>query len=354
MSLEIGTQIPVGLFNKRLAILAMQGAGKTYTAGVLEEEMLDYILDNDENNAKLLIIDPVGAHWGIREKFPIHIVGGDHGDIEIDYESGQLFARMVSDGNLSMLFDLSKIDQDEALQFTTDFLNELFKITSTPTHIILEEADFFAPQKGVSKLHKFSNAAVDSIVRRGRGRGLGMTMITQRPAVLNKNVLSQVDASIILNINGRNDLKVIEEYLDQSGKDDKEIKDLISKIMGFQKGQGLLFSPAWLKRIDTIRIRPRISFHAGAEPELGKPDPAASVKLIEMTTGPIIPFLNGEIPYNEEVEPDEKVRRNKWMVEDELPEITEYHFGTKRKSLKSFGILGGSILFFWSIMVILS
>ncbi len=354
MSLQVGTEIPVGLFNKRLAILAMQGAGKTYTAGVFEEEMLDYMLETNNNNAKLLIIDPVGAHWGIREKFPIHIVGGDHGDIEIDYQSGRLFARLVSDGNLSMLFDLSKIDQEESLIFTTDFLNELFKITNSPTHIILEEADMFAPQRNISKQHKFSNAAVDSIVRRGRGRGLGMTMITQRPAVLNKNVLSQVDASIIHNINGRNDLKVIEEYLEQSGKDPKEIKELISKIMGFQKGQGLLFSPGWLKRIEVINIRKRFTYHAGAEPELGKADPARHVKLIELTLGPIIPFLNGEIPYNQEVEEGTHIRKNGWMKEEEVPEITEYHFGNKKKTLRSLGVLTIGILFLWSIITILS
>ena len=58
MSLRISnkTTIPVGLFNKRLSILAMQGAGKSYTAGVLEEEMLDYLIKSKTTNAKLIII----------------------------------------------------------------------------------------------------------------------------------------------------------------------------------------------------------------------------------------------------------------------------------------------------------
>ena len=34
---------------------------------------------------------------------------------------------------------------------------------------------------------------MEDLVRRGRARGLGITLITQRPAVLNKDVLTQVD-----------------------------------------------------------------------------------------------------------------------------------------------------------------
>jgi hypothetical protein len=51
--------------------------------------------------------------------------------------------------------------------------------------------------------------------------------------------LTQVDASIILNITGRTDLKTIEDYLDNSGKTKKEIDELIGKIMKFEKGEFL-------------------------------------------------------------------------------------------------------------------
>jgi len=314
MSLQIGkeTSLPPGLFNKRLGILAMQGAGKTYAVGVLEEEMLDYIgkHKDDENNAKIIIIDPVGAHWGIRSHFPIHIVGGEHSDMDLDPDSGKLFGEMVDKFNLSMLFDLSQFEQDDMTRFVTDFLNKLFQITKTPTHVILEEADMFAPQRGTSKFQKFSLAAVDSVVRRGRGRGLGVTMITQRPAVLNKNVLTQVDASIILNITGERDLDTIREYLSSAGSNRKEIANHIEKIMKFKKGQGLLFSPSWLETTKIINIRQRVSFHSGAEPELGKVNPADSIKLIKMNIQPIIEYLNGD--KNIKLDLDTSVRENKW------------------------------------------
>ena len=349
--LQIGvkTSLPINLFNKRIALLAMQGAGKSYTAGVIEEEMLDYLVEKGNSNAKLIIMDPVGAHFGIREKFPIHIVGGEHGDIELDSEEGHRFAQLVHDFNIPCLFDLSSLKQDDAIQFVTDFSDKIFEITKTPTHIIYEEADMFAPQRPTSSKHKLSLAALDSIVRRGRGRGLGVTLITQRPAVLSKNVLTQVDASIILNITGETDLKTIREYLDSAGLNKKDIDEHVEKIMSFGKGHGLLFSPSWLKEIKEIVIRKRISFHSGAEPELDKPDPAKDVELIPMEIGPLINGLNGE----EIVQPkiDSEIRKNEWTcfvnatesLKKEIPLEDQEGFSTGAKII---GIAGFAILFF--------
>lgn len=320
MSLRISTKttIPVGLFNKRLSILAMQGAGKTYTAGVLEEEMLDYLVSSKGTNAKLIIIDPVGAHWGIREKFPIHIIGGEKGDIQVDPDSGKHFADLIHKNNLSTLFDLSRLTQNEAIQFVTDFCERIYQVTKTPTHIIFEEADMFAPQRSTNSNQKFSLAALDSIVRRGRGRGLGCTLIAQRPAVLNKNVLTQVDASIILNITGETDLKTIREYLDSAGLSKKEIQEWIEKIMKFGKGQAMLFSPSWLGQISEINIRKRISFHSGAEPELGKPNPADTVKLVPMRIDELIEDLNQDI-----ITIDNSIRTNQWSYDTTPAEVKE-------------------------------
>jgi len=164
-----------------------------------------------------------------------------------------------------------------------------------------------------------SLAALDSIVRRGRGRGLGCTLITQRPAVLSKNVLTQVDASIILNITGETDLKTIREYLDSAGLNKKDIDGNIEKIMKFGRGHALLFSPSWLKEIKEIVIRKRISFHSGAEPILGEPNPADKIKLIPMELGPLIDELNQD----EIVQDEEPERTNKWVSTNASSEDTE-------------------------------
>lgn len=322
--LRIGEKvsIPADYITKVVSLLAMRGAGKTYTAGVISEELIDYILGNSNNNANLVIIDPVGAHWGLRSHFPIHIIGGDHADIDIDLDSGRLFAELVHEFKLNVILDVSHYQQDEMCLFIADFLLRLYQLTKKPTHIVIEEADVFAPQRMTSKGQKMSLAAVDTVVRRGRGRGMGVTMITQRPAVLNKNVLTQSDAAFIMNMTGETDLKTVREYLGSAGATKTEIAKYIEKIMKFKKGQGLLFSPSWLKRIDTVTVRERVSFHAGAEPELNKPNPADSIQLIKMKLEPLINYLNGN-ETKHEYKPDTDLRKNEWSKTQEDPRIMQ-------------------------------
>jgi len=344
--LHIGEKVtvPPEYITKVISVLAMRGAGKTYAAGVISEELIDYLNSKENNNANLVIIDPVGAHWGLRSHYPIHIIGGDHGDIDIDLDSGKLFAEMVNKFNLNVILDVSQYQQDEMVQFIADFLVRYYQVTKTPTHIIIEEADVFAPQRMTSKAQRSSLAAVDTVVRRGRGRGIGVTMITQRPAVLNKNVLTQSDGALIMNMTGETDLKVIGEYLNSAGARKNEIADYIEKIMKFNKGQGLLFSPSWLKEIKIISIRKKVSFHAGAEPKLGEPNPADKVKLIHMNKDVLIRFLNGdktEIPYM----PNQLTRHNEWTIDD-IHQVQETEqlgmpeqFSTVKSAVKSIAII---------------
>jgi DNA helicase HerA-like ATPase len=56
---------------------------------------------------------------------------------------------------------------------------------------MVDEADSFAPSARNQVNSGCSARLSQSIVRHGRIRGLGITMNTQRPAVLNKNVLTQ-------------------------------------------------------------------------------------------------------------------------------------------------------------------
>jgi len=317
--LQIGqkTSIPPDYITKVVSFLAMRGAGKTYGCGVIEEEILDYINEATDNNANIVVIDPVGAHWGIRSHYPIHILGGIRSDITIDLDSGKLFAEMVQKFNLNIILDVSEFQQDDMVQFVADFLTTYYQLNKTPTHIFIEEADVFAPQRMTSKAQKASLAAVDTVVRRGRGRGIGVTMVTQRPAVLNKNVLTQSDAAIIMNMTGETDLKVVGEYLNSAGATKKEVSEYIEKIMKFNKGQALIFSPSWLKEIKVIKFREKVSFHAGAEPKLGEDNPADKIKLIHMAIEPLIHFLNGD-KEGEIHRAEMHIRENKWSQVDEI------------------------------------
>jgi hypothetical protein len=59
--------------------------------------------------------------------------------------------------------------------------------------------------------------AVEDLVRRGRARGLGVTLVTQRSAVLNKDVLTQVEVLVALRTIAPQDRAAIDEWIKVHG-----------------------------------------------------------------------------------------------------------------------------------------
>ena len=74
-----------------------------------------------------------------------------------------------------------------------------------PTMMIIEEAHKFCPQETKA----ISTQMLRNVASEGRKFGLGLCVITQRPAKIDKNVLSQCGTQIILKVTNPNDLKTI-------------------------------------------------------------------------------------------------------------------------------------------------
>jgi hypothetical protein len=75
------------------------------------------------------------------------VLGGDHGDLPLDVASGQLIADLVVDERLSVVLDLSRFRKGEQVRFMTDFAEQLYHRNRNPLHLVLDEADAFAPQR---------------------------------------------------------------------------------------------------------------------------------------------------------------------------------------------------------------
>jgi len=76
-----------------------------------------------------------------------------------------------------------------------------------PFIMVIEEAHNFAPEKGFGKA--LSSDILRKIASEGRKFGLGIGVISQRPARIDKNVLSQCNTQFILRVTNPNDLKAI-------------------------------------------------------------------------------------------------------------------------------------------------
>jgi len=132
LTLGPGLVLPVEAVTETFAILAKRGAGKTYTAAVLVEEMMSAGLP-------VVIIDPVGVWWGLRssadgtaEGLPVVIFGGDHADLPLAETTGELLADLVVDEPVPAVLDLSTLSKSAARRFMTDLPNVSTTGTGTP------------------------------------------------------------------------------------------------------------------------------------------------------------------------------------------------------------------------------
>ncbi len=275
-------RLPLDLITETAAIIAKRGVGKTYTASVITEELL-------KAGGHVIAIDPIGVWWGLRASaegeptggLQILILGGGHGDLSLDPSSGRAVADLIVDERLSCVLDLSLMTQEEAARFLAPFLDRLYQINREPLHLMVDEADSVAPQvpgRGESLML----AAMDRIVRRGRARGLGVTLITQRPAVLSKNVLTQIELLITLRLTSPNDRKAIDGWIQAQGTEE-ERRAVMASLATLEVGEAWFWSPAWLGLLKRVHIRQRQTFDSSATPKIGQtlaaPRTLASVDL---------------------------------------------------------------------------
>jgi hypothetical protein len=263
-----GLDLPTEAVTQTFAILAKRGAGKTYTANVMAEEML-------KANLHVVIVDPIGVWWGLRasadgksEGLPIIIAGGDHADIPLDATNGELLAELIVRHRLSMVIDLSLLRKNEQNKFMVAFAETLYRINRNALHLILDEADAFAPQRPFGDEARMLGA-IEDIVRRGRARGLGVTMITQRPSVLNKNVLTQIEVLIALRLTAPLDQKAIDEWV-RTHAEENQRGIFMKSLPSLPIGTAWFWSPGWLDLFKKIKVRTRETFDSSSTPKVGQ------------------------------------------------------------------------------------
>ena len=272
LRLSEGLSLPLDAATETFGILARRGAGKTYAAAVLAEELI-------KAGAPVVILDPVGAWWGLRASadgkrsgLPVIIAGGEHGDVPLQPTTGRVIADLVVDDPRPLILDLSDFESNAAQdRFVADFAEHLYRRKSqrrTPLHLIFDEADSFAPQRPMPGQARMLGA-IEALVRRGRQRGIGATFITQRPAVLNKNVLTQIEVLIVLQLTAPQDRAAIEDWVRGHGTRE-ECDELLQSLASLQRGQAWFWSPSRYDLFKLVQIRKRTTFDSSKTPAVGE------------------------------------------------------------------------------------
>ncbi len=354
-----GRNIPVylrkeELIQKHCSILAKTGSGKSYTAGVLIEELL-------EKDVPLLIIDPHGEYISLKyenkseeerkqmEKFGItpegyasKVVVYTPANFSINPAADKLFRIdginlsvkelydlfPLSDAQLGVLYQsingikaekefytiediiktvsesksnakwriihfLERIRETGILSDSPTRIEDLVKVGKAsiidmkgaepklqqlivyrickevfearkmgkipPFMLVIEEAHNFCPEKGFEKA--VSSNILRTIASEGRKFGLGLLVISQRPARVDKNVISQCNTQIILRVSNPNDIRALSRGLEfMSSEMEEEIKRI-------PQGVALLSSPS-IEMPILVDVRVRRSEHGGRAVEI--------------------------------------------------------------------------------------
>ena len=213
---------------ERLCILGITGSGKSNTARVIVENMLTA-------GEFVVVIDPKGDWYGLRHlpdgspsPVSVAVLGGRFGQTDLSPECGERLATVLAHQRTSAVLDLSEMKEGEARQFVAEFINALYRLNRAPMHVVIDEADEFAPQSGAAE----SQEALQRLQRRGRQRGFGTTFITQRSAVLNKGIIGQAGILIVHRTKHPRDLAPVSDFMLGCYGDASQVDDVPNLPVG--------------------------------------------------------------------------------------------------------------------------
>lgn len=278
--LNIGTNIQVTpdmLLGESIAVLGIKGSGKSNTAAVLAEEML-------AAGVPICIVDIAGEYWGLKEKYQILVAGKSaHVDIPVTPAQAAELAEFSMRHNLSVILDVSDFRADARFEFLHLYFEAVWRIAGElrrPYQLFLEEAHNFIPQRTTTLVSDI----LITIATEGRKRGLGIVMIGQRSARIDKDVLTQAGILFLHQVRHPADFSV---YQDIVVAERAWVKESVNQL---KTGEAIVVLGS-----DThiSQIRQRHTYHAGYTPGLGDVPAPSLHTLDEQTLNTLRQMLSG-------------------------------------------------------------
>lgn len=286
MSIKISDKLtlPIEMMALASAVLGVRGSGKTNTAVCAVEDLL-------EVRHQVIVIDPLDVWWGLkssadgkREGYPVTVLGGIHADLPMTESDGKTIADFLTDNPVSAILSMRHLSGSAQRRFMADFAEHLFHRKgeagrNTPVMIVVDEASQFVPQFVRSEEARMLGA-IQKWVRLGRSSGIGVILIDQRAASVNKDVLSQIELLVAHRLTSPQDRKALKEWVD--GHDIKDQgKTFFDTVSSLKLGEAWFWSPSFLDVFARVQVRERRTFDSSATPKLGK-QVAAPAKLAKV------------------------------------------------------------------------
>ncbi|SEP73109.1 helicase HerA domain-containing protein [Natrinema salaciae] len=244
----------VELLTGRGFVTGKSGSGKSNTASVIAEELL-------EAGYPLLIVDTDGEYYGLKEEYEMLHAGADEEcDIQIGPEHAEQMASLALEENVPVILDVSGyLDEDVADELLRKIARQLFvkeKKLKKPFLLVVEEVHEYIPEGG--GVGETGNLLI-KISKRGRKHGLGILGISQRPADVKKDFITQANWLVWHRLTWDNDTKVVGRIIDT------EYSELVSEL---DDGQAFVQTDWTEVDVRKIQFRRKRTFDAGATPGL--------------------------------------------------------------------------------------
>lgn len=254
-----GHTVPVmDVMTGRGLITGKSGSGKSNTGSVIAEELLDHGLT-------VFIIDTDGEYFGLKQEYELlHVGGDDTCDVEVGVEHGKELARLAIEENVPIILDVSAyLDPTQAEQLIETTLRHLFVMEKTarkPLLVFVEEIHEYIPERG--GLDDLGETLVQ-VAKRGRKRGLGLCGMSQRPAAVDKDFITQCNWIAWHRLTWENDTQVVGRIMESS---------YAESVQELDDGEAFLMTD-WDEQVRRIMFRRKKTFDAGATPGLEEFDP---------------------------------------------------------------------------------
>ena len=243
----------VDVLTGRSFITGKSGSGKSNTASVVIENLLS-------NGFPVMIVDTDGEYYGLKEEYEIlHAGADDECDIVVSPEHAEKLANLALEQNVPIILDVSGyLEAETANELLLEVVKQLFakeKRMKKPFLLVIEECHEYIPEGGgMDETGKM----LIKVGKRGRKHGLGIVGISQRPADVKKDFITQCDWLCWHRLTWDNDTKVVGRIL--GSKYASAVEDL-------GDGEAFLMTD-WDESIRRIQFHRKETFDAGATPGL--------------------------------------------------------------------------------------
>ena len=234
------------LLAHKLAIQGNSGSGKSW--------LLRTLLEGTHGQVQHLVIDPEGEYRTLREVYDDYLILGREGDLSVTPESVGAAVRTLVPAGANLILDLSDYGEEERDAICAAAVASLMALKRQAGRhllVVCDEVQTLAPQSASSGA---SLSALTDLALRGRKRGFGLVISTQRLAMVNKNLLAMCSNRLFGLTTLGNDLRRAAEELGFNARERSRLKTL-------SPGEFFAFGPAISQEVVKVRSAPVRSTH---------------------------------------------------------------------------------------------